>query len=439
VVLDVRYYIETYGCAANRADELVLKEVLRREGWLEVGIDEADVIVLNTCGVKKPTEDRMFSRLSKLSSYGKPIVVAGCLPRINPNRLFLYEWSVALDPSNVHKIAEGCRLAIQGARHLLLERSSLSDKPAFISMPLSGPIGVIEIQEGCNLACSFCATRFARGRVVSFPPGSIIRALKEIVKKGAWEVWFTGQDVAAYGYDGIDLPKLLDMVASLEEEFMIRVGMMTPIYAKRVKNGLAEVLGRKVFRFVHLPVQSGSDKMLKVMARGHKVDLFYELVDFFRSKVENLTLATDIIVGHPGEEEEDFELTVRMLEKTKPDVVNLSKYGDRPGTPASKMKKLPSHIVAKRSRYLYGLILELMKERNEKWIGWEGSAVVTQRGTKKGTWMARNFSYKPIVIKSDGDVLGARIDVLIEGARTTHLVGRLLANPKKEIKIEVPH
>jgi len=170
---------------------------------------------------------------------------------------------------------------------------------------------------------------------------------------------------------------------------------MTPVYAKRVKDGLAEVLGHKIFRFVHLPVQSGSDNVLKIMARGHKVDLFYELVDFFRRKVDGLTLATDIIVGHPGEEEEDFELTVKLLEKVKPDIVNLSKYGDRPGTPASRMKKVPSHIIAKRSRYLYAMIIDLMKRNNEKWIGWEGSAVVTQRGTKKGTWMARNLSYKP--------------------------------------------
>lgn len=431
----MRYYIETYGCAANRADELVIKEVMRRNGWVETNIEKADVLIVNTCGVKKPTEDRMLSRLSKLSSMGKPIVVAGCLPKINPNRLLRCRWSVALDSSSIHKVAEACQLALQGTMYFLLESSLMPDKPSLISKPLNGPIGVIEIQEGCNLACSFCATRFARGRAVSFPPSSILRALKEVVGKGAWEIWFTGQDVAAYNFEGIDLPNLLGMASKLDGDFMIRIGMMTPVYAERVKDGLASVMGHKVFKFLHLPVQSGSDKVLKIMARGHKVDLFYSLVDFFRERVDGLTLATDIIVGHPGEGEKDFELTVKLLEKVKPDVVNLSKYGDRPGTPASRMKKVPSHIIARRSRHLYGTVLHIMRERNEKWIGWEGYAVVTQRGTKKGTWIARNESYKPIVVKSDENLLGKRIEVTVEEAKSTHLVGRLLS--KKEIKIEV--
>lgn len=428
----MRYYLETYGCAANRADELVIREVMRKNGWIEADIDEADVLIVNTCGVKKTTEDRMFSRISKLSSTGKPIIVAGCLPKINPNGLLRYRWNVALNPSSVHKVIEACRLALKGVTYFLLEDGPIPDKPSFISKPLNGPIGVIEVQEGCNFACSFCATRFARGKVVSFPPNSILNALRDVVRRGAWEVWFTGQDVAAYNFNGIDLPGLLRMASELDDDFMIRVGMMTPVYAERIKEGLAGVMGHKVFRFLHLPVQSGSDKVLKIMARGHKVDLFYSLVDFFRERVDGLTLATDIIVGHPGEDEEDFELTVKLLERTKPDVVNLSKYGDRPGTPASKMRKVPSHIIAKRCRYLYGIILRIMKERNERWMGWEGYAVVTQRGTKKGTWMARNESYKPVVVRSDENLLGRRIEVTIEDARSTHLVGRLLS--KKKLK-----
>lgn len=428
----MKYYIETYGCAANRADELIMKERMRRNGWLEASIEEADVLIINTCGVKKPTEDKVLSRLSKLSSTGKPIIVAGCLPKINLDRLLLYRWSVALDPSRVHKIVEASNLALSGAMHTLLEGEPIQDKPSLISEPLDGPIGVIEIQEGCNFNCSFCATKFSRGDTISFPPNSILKALEEIVRKGAWEVWFTGQDVAAYNFNGIDLPNLLRMATRLNGDFMIRVGMMTPVYAEKIKCGLADVIGHKVFRFLHIPVQSGSDKMLRIMARGHKVDLFYNLIDSFRRRVDRLTIATDIIVGHPGEDEEDFELTLKLLEKVKPDVINLSKYWDRPRTKASRMKKVPSHIISRRSRCIYGIALHIMRERNEEWIGWEGPAVVTERGTKGGTWIARNDSYKPIVIRSDENLLGRRVEVSIEGAEPTHLVGRLLS------KVEVP-
>ncbi len=424
----MRYYIETYGCAANRADEVIMKEVLNKRGWVEDTIDRCDVIIINTCGVKKPTEDKILWRIRELSSLNKPVVIAGCLPRINLKRLRELRWNVAIDSNSVHRIDEACMYALNNSYHKIIFSERPPSKPSLTLKPLTEAIGVIEIQEGCTFECSFCATRFSRGRAISYPIHDIIKALESQVRNGAWEIWFTGQDVAVYDYGGIRLPDLLFLASEVEGDFMIRVGMMTPVYAARIEKKLIEAYKKisKAFKFVHLPVQSGSDKVLSLMRRGHKVDLFYRLVDSFRREIKWVTLATDIIVGHPGEEEEDFEETVKLIEKVKPEVVNLSKFGFRPGTHASRMKQIPTDIIAKRSRYLYGLILKIMEERNERWINWEGEAVVTQRGTKKGTWIARNFAYRPIVVKSEENILKRKLLVRIDGIAPTHLFGEVV-------------
>lgn len=423
----MKYYIETYGCAANQADTIIMKGILESRGYLEGSIDDSEVIIINTCGVKKPTEDKILWRVSKLKELNKPIVVAGCLPRINLNRLLRHEWNVALDSNGVHLIERAVKLALSGKKHVALFSKRPAPKPSLINRPITPTIGAIEIQEGCSFECSFCATRFSRGKLYSYPAHDIIKALDGLVKQGVWEVWFTGQDVGAYRYGDVELPRLLELASKVKGDFMIRVGMITPVYATRIKEGLSSVYKKgKVFRFLHLPIQSGSDKMLSCMRRGHGISLFYRLVEFFRKGIDGLTLATDIIVGHPGEEEEDFEQTVKLIENVKPDVVNLSKFGTRPGTLAAKMKKVPTDVVAKRSRYIYDIILRSMRERNERWIGWEGGAVVTQIGNKNGTWIARNYAYKPIVIRSDSFLLGRKVFLSIEDVAPTHLYGKLL-------------
>lgn len=432
----MKYYIETYGCAANQADTIIMKEILGKRGYLEGSIDDSEVIIINTCGVKKPTEDKILWRVSKLKELKKPIVVTGCLPRINLNRLLRYEWNVALDSNGVHLIEKAVKLALSGKKGLTLFSERPAPKPLLINRPITPTIGAIEVQEGCSFECSFCATRFSRGKAYSYPAHDIIKALDRLVKQGAWEIWFTGQDVGAYRYGEVRLPRLLELASKVEGDFMIRVGMITPVYAAGIKEGLSQAYRKgKVFRFLHLPVQSGSDKVLSYMKRGHRISLFYRLVEFFREKVDGLTLATDIIVGHPGEEEEDFEQTVKLIERVRPDVVNLSKFGARPGTLAAKMKKIPTDVVARRSRYIYGIILRGMKERNERWIGWEGEAVVTQKGNKNGTWVARNYAYKPIVIRTDSFLLGKRVLLSVEDAASTHLYGKLLRTIERRISV----
>lgn len=402
----MKYWLETYGCAANRFDSLLIEEAMERDGWEASGPESADVIILNTCGVKRPTEDKIVQRLEGLVKEGRRVVVAGCLPRIAERRLKDVGYSASIDTRSVERAAEAARAALSGSWLLDIREDEVPDKPSMLRRRLSETTGVIEIEEGCNYSCSFCATKFSRGTTVSFPPGSIVRAASELVRQGAVEIWLTGQDVAAYRHGDIKLPGLVEMVKSVDGWFNLRLGMSTPPLFRTIMGELLRGADEKVYHFFHVPVQSGSDRVLRDMKRGHPASLFEEIVSGIRAFSPLALIETDVIVGYPTEEEGDFEMTVKLLERTMPDTVNVSKFWPREGTPASAMKQLDTRVVARRSREMREVVMDIMKRRNELWIGWEGPVVVTEPGERPGTWKGRNFAYKQVVLKSDEMMLG---------------------------------
>ncbi len=421
----MRYYIETYGCAANQFDSLLIAQALDENGWIRGDLNSADLVVLNTCGVKKPTEDKILFRLSELNRMGKNVMVAGCLTRIDPEALQKIGFSVAIDVRSINRVAEAAMMALKGARGEFILSENQYDKPSMLRRKLTETIGVIEIQEGCAYSCTYCATKLSRDGLYSFPDSSIVRAVSELARQGAREIWLTGQDVAAYRYENRDLVDLLHELDTIGADFYVRVGMSTPPFFRRIAQRLLSSYPKKTYQFFHLPVQSGSDRVLMDMKRGYRADLFRELVSMIRSRMPMATVETDVIVGFPTEEEEDFEMTLRLLEETRPNVVNISKYWKRPGTEAARLKDLDSRIVARRSRAIYELVMKIMKEENEKWVGWEGEAVITERGEKEG-FKGRNFAYKQIVVKSSENILGKNVRVVITGADAINLYARIV-------------
>ncbi|MEM2719966.1 MAG: radical SAM protein, partial [Candidatus Caldarchaeum sp.] len=182
----------------------------------------------------------------------------------------------------------------------------------------------------------------------------------------------------------------------------------------------------KIFKFLHLPVQSGSDKVLKEMNRGHFTKVFLEVVRKFRERIPMLTLATDIIVGYPTETEDDFEQTLKLVGDVRPHVVNISRFFPRPNTPAEGLKPLPHNVVSQRVSVLKGLVEELQLRLNEEWVGWSGRALVDEVG-KNGLMVARNTAYRPIVLNTRENLLGRFVNVEIVDAEKTYLRGRLAA------------
>ena len=214
-------------------------------------------------------------------------------------------------------------------------------------------------------------------------------------------------------------------ITEIDGDFCIRVGMMNPHTTIKILNDLVDSFDDpKVFKFLHLPVQSGSDRILKSMNRGHTISDYVQIVDAFRERFPNLTLSTDFIVGYPSETAEDFERTILLLEKTKPLKVNITRFSPRPNTPAANMPDILERVKKERSRALTKAYHEIASELHRSLVGLLTEVIVTEKG-KKGSVIARDPSYRNIVIQKNLK-LGERHPVRIVGARTNYLVGELV-------------
>ena len=335
--------IETYGCTLNQADSRIMGNLLKKNGYeVEYGryLKDADYIIINTCTVKTPTENKILYRLSKLRNLGKKLIVAGCLVSADKEKVVkLVPEASILTTSNVQDIVDVIE-SIKIGRNVIDDKYKRSEKLAY-GIDNDSIIARIPISEGCLSNCTFCETKFARGPLNSFSEELILKAVENAVSNGAKEIELTSQDVGAYGLDRkTNIAELLQKVSDLDGEFMIRVGMLNPEHLHRYFDSLIEAYkSKKVYKFFHLPVQSGSDKILKDMGRRYTVDEFKSYVNEIRKKL-SATIATDVIVGYPTESEEDFEKSIELLGEIKPEVVNISKFGARPHAPASKLKQL---------------------------------------------------------------------------------------------------
>jgi MiaB/RimO family radical SAM methylthiotransferase len=253
----------------------------------------------------------------------------------------------------------------------------------------------------------------------------VVDRVKKDLAAGAREFWITSQDVACYGRDiGVNLATLLRALGDLEGDFRVRVGMMTPNLVTDILDELIEAFRNdKVFKFLHLPVQSGDDAVLKRMRRFYGVEDFKHVVKVFRRVFPDVTLATDVICGFPGEDREAFEKTIAVVNDVKPDVVNISKFFARPGTAAAEMRDglVEKAEIKRRTAEIARLAKTISLERNRRWNGWVGEVLVDEKGKKPGSWIGRNFAYKPVVVKSSKKLLGKTLNVEVVRAFQTHL------------------
>ncbi len=418
-----KIWIEAYGCSASFADsEMISGLVVNGGHTLASNSKDADLNVIVTCSVKDATADKMIHRIKNLKS--KPLIVAGCLPKAEKETVEKFSPKASLlGPTSIGKALDVIGSTLRGIKRI--EISDL-DKPK-IGLPkvrLNPAVGIIEIASGCMSDCTFCQTKLAKGDLQSYRVGDIVRQVKSEITDGCVEVWLTSTDNGCYGFDiGSSLPELINKVSEIPLEFMIRVGMMNPMYLPRIKKDLLNSYeSNKVFKFLHVPVQSGSDRVLKNMKRGHTSKTFLEADKEFREKFGKFTLSTDIIVGFPTETEDDFLDTVRLLEETRPDIVNLSRYSARPGTKASKMKQIDVQEVKRRSKIVFDLIKKIAYERNKEWLGWQGKVVFDE--TSDNTVKGRNFAYKQVVVDEKVD-LGQKYEVKITKASPSGLFGVL--------------
>jgi MiaB-like tRNA modifying enzyme len=420
-----KIWVEAYGCSASFADSEMISGLVVNGGHTLVENErDSDLSVIVTCSVKDVTAHKMVHRIKKLKS--KPLVVAGCLPKAEQFTVEKFSPKASLlGPNSLGKTLEVIGSTLKGVRRIELADTDVS-KVGLPKVRLNPAVGIIEIASGCMSECTFCQTKLAKGDLQSYRLGDIVRQVKHEVEDGCVEVWLTSTDNGCYGLDiGTNLPELVQKVSEIELDFMARVGMMNPMYLPRIKDGLLESFASdKVFKFLHMPVQSGSDKVLKDMKRLHTSKIFHDVNSSFRKRFDRFTIATDIIVGFPTETEDDFNKTVELIEKTRPDVINLSRYSARSGTKASQMEQIDVSEVKRRSKIVFDLAKKISQERNEEWIGWEGEVLFDE--ISDGIIKGRNFAYKQIV--TDNQVkLGQKTNVKITKAMPNGLYGILLS------------
>jgi threonylcarbamoyladenosine tRNA methylthiotransferase CDKAL1 len=416
-----KIWVEVYGCSASFADSEMISGLIVNGGHiLAENEKDSDLSVIVTCSVKDVTAHRMVHRIKRLKS--KPLVVAGCLPKAEQSTVEKFSpMASLLGPNSLGKTLEVIDSTLKGARRIEITDTDVN-KVGLPKVRLNPAIGIIEIASGCMSECTFCQTKLAKGDLQSYRLGDIVRQVKQEVEDGCVEVWLTSTDNGCYGLDiGTNLPELVQSVSEIEHDFMIRVGMMNPMYLPRIKDKLLKSFASdRVFKFLHIPVQSGSDKVLKDMKRLHTSKIFRDLDFEVRKRFNRFTMATDIIVGFPTETEEDFIKTVDLINETRPDVVNLSRYSARSGTKASQMEQIDVSEVKRRSKLVFDFAKKISQERNEEWIDWKGEVLFDE--VSDGIIKGRNFAYKQIVT-DDRVKLGQKVTVKITDAMPNGLYG----------------
>ncbi len=418
-----KIFVEAYGCSASFADSEMISGLIVNGGHtLAEDSSQSDLNILVTCSVKDSTANKMIHRIKSLKA--KPLIVAGCLPKAEKSTVEkISQHASMLGPNSLGKTLQVIDSTLRGIKHVELEDSDIS-KVGLPKVRLNSVVGIVEIASGCMSECTFCQTKLAKGDLSSYRIGDIVRQVETEISEGCKEIWLTSTDNGCYGLDiDTDLPSLVKAVSEIPEDFMIRVGMMNPMYMPKIKDKLIESYqSDKVYKFLHIPLQSGSDQVLHDMKRGHTVNTVREIIKKAKLRFTNFTISTDIIVGFPTETRSDFEKTVELINEIRPDMVNLSKFSARPGTEAAKLKQLDSAEVKNRSKIIFELINKISLENNQKWIGWKGKVLFDEQ-TEDGI-KGRNFAYKPVFLKEEIKI-GQTCVVEIVDATTRSIQGKI--------------
>jgi MiaB-like tRNA modifying enzyme len=388
----MRFHIETYGCTSNMGNSIDAGNFLISLGHMPSPIEEADVIIANTCAVTEKTQRKIVKRLRQLQ--GDRLIIAGCLPVALPASLEQISCRKRMGPLNkatIMEIADSLGIRFSGNPS---QEKRIPAKPNPDNL-----LGIINIAEGCRGKCSYCIVRRARGKLVSLDPEEVEERARSMIESGTVELQLAAQDTASYGLEnGTSLPELLTRINEIPGKFMVRVGMMNPDTARPILSELTDALRcPKVYKFLHMPVQSGSDEVLEKMRRGYRADDYKETVRLLREKLPEISFATDVIAGFPGETDEDFAKTLKLMELTRPDKINITRYSKRPQTRAAELYDMPDRIKKERSRRLTKLWLDIAGENNRLYQGMVVEVLVTERGKGK-SMKSRTQNYTGVVI-----------------------------------------
>lgn len=428
------FYITTFGCTFNQADSTKINKILLGANYLPTSIFHAEIIIFNTCAVKSQTEAKILHQIKSLKLHNdQKMLITGCLPWISDeilNDLCLLNPNIRgiFDPNSTSQLLSLLN-SIRTGNEVHIIRTPKSLHKAKITPWIDQPMrpGIVQISEGCNMSCTYCCTRISRGEAISYPISDIISQIQLYIENGTKEIFLTGQDCGFYQwntYSIIDLVKLIHNTFK-QHDIFIRMGMINPIRPSELIDLAKFLLTSNIFyNFLHLPIQSASNKVLQLMRRGYTKETLYEL---FNSIPKEITLSTDVICGFPQESEEDFLQTYDFLEYFQPDIVNISKFTSRPNTKAKLMKQVNSDLIKKRTQQLTQLHLEYSVQNNIRWIGRIGKVLIHGYQPKKSMkYSGRNMNYKSVILPSG--TVNTMVIAEITGSSDQFLIGKIVDN-----------
>ncbi|MFT4309016.1 MAG: tRNA (N(6)-L-threonylcarbamoyladenosine(37)-C(2))-methylthiotransferase [Candidatus Woesearchaeota archaeon] len=426
----MRIAIESYGCSANMNDAEIMKGMLEDEHTIS---DNANLVIVNSCTVKGPTEKKILKSIKSHLDNDKRVIVTGCMAESQHEMLLSWFPQISIiGPDHIDSIDEH----LYKSNNTVIIGKRFLDKPSLKQKSGNVVSGIIQISRGCDSACSYCITKAAKGHILSYPMQSIVERAGMLIDEGKKELWIASQDNTAYGIDSYSmpmLPNLLKRILRIEGDFMIRNGMGNPHNLLFCIDSLIDVYKHpKMYKFLHIPLQSGSQKIIDNMRRRHTIEDHKYIISRFRNAIPNITIATDIIYGYPGETDDDFMMTLSILEEMNFDIVNISRFWPRPGTSASRLDMLPSHILSDRGSKITRLFRKLSLKKNSAWIGWRGPILLCEKG-KHNSMVGRNEYYKHIVLSSEEITrnnneifIGDKVMVEIIGCDTFHLKAKII-------------
>ncbi|XP_058523472.1 threonylcarbamoyladenosine tRNA methylthiotransferase isoform X1 [Ochotona princeps] len=432
-----KIWIRTWGCSHNNSDGEYMAGQLAAYGYhITENASDADLWLLNSCTVKNPAEDHFRNSIKKAQEENKKVVLAGCVPQAQPRQDYLKGLSI-IGVQQIDRVVEVVEETIKGHSVRLLGQKKENgrrlggarlDLPKIRKNPL---IEIISINTGCLNACTYCKTKHARGNLASYPIDELVDRAKQSFQEGVCEIWLTSEDTGAYGRDiGTDLPTLLwKLVEVIPEGAMLRLGMTNPPYILEHLQEMAKILNHpRVYAFLHIPVQSASDSVLMAMKREYCVTDFKSVVDFLKEKVPGITIATDIICGFPGETDQDFQETVKLVEEYRFPSLFINQFYPRPGTPAAKMEQVPAHVKKQRTKDL-SRVFHSYNPYDHK-IGERQQVLITEESFDSKFYVAHNRFYEQVLVPKNPAFLGKMVEVDIYESGKYFMKGQPVSDAK---------
>ena len=434
------YYIQTFGCQQNEADSERLAGLAKLMGYRAVSSpDEASLILVNTCAIREHAEKKALSIIGEYKHIREKnpeliVGVGGCMVtqrhRADKFKMSYPYVGFTFDTGAIHLVPSLVLKVMQKKGRSFVISDEYKIAEGLPTVRREGGAAWLSIMYGCNNFCSYCIVPYVRGRERSRLPEDILAEARELIAGGAKEITLLGQNVNSYGRDldcGETIASLIKKICALEGDFRIRFMTSHP---KDASEELLEVVATepKVVKHFHLPVQSGSSEVLRRMNRRYTAEHYKAIIDSLKEKMPDISLTTDIIVGFPGETEEDFEATLEMLRYVKYDMIFSFIYSPRIGTPAAAMEdQIPAEVSGARFKRLLSLQDEICEERNRRFVGRRVKVLV--EGVSKsdgGMLTGRGDMARPVHFKGDESLIGSFAELEITSCGSYSLEGKLI-------------